>query len=73
MPDTQNKLAEHGERIASLEARTNGQDEAIKSSNEKFKNYVTSHEFAPVKLIVYGLAAVSMGAVLTKLVQLVVR
>lgn len=36
------------------------------------KKYVTQNEFKPIKLIVYGIVSICMGAVLTAIVALVV-
>ena len=44
----------------------------LKDLRDEFEKYVTHHEFGPVKLLVYGFAALILGAVMTAVIAKVV-
>ncbi len=58
--------------LARIDERTRHTDEKLADLDKRFSEYVTRHEFGPVRLIAYGLAVAAMAAVANALVGSVV-
>ncbi|MBT6511106.1 MAG: hypothetical protein P8Q36_02265 [Alphaproteobacteria bacterium] len=63
---------EHSELLARIDERTRHTDDKASDLERRFNDYVTKHEFGPVRLIAYGLAIAAMAAVVNALVGSVV-
>jgi len=63
---------EHSELLAGLDERALHNDNKVSDLERRFNDYVTKHEFGPVRLIAYGLAVAAMAAVVNALVGSVV-
>ena len=58
--------------LARIDERTRHTDEKLADLDRRFSDYVTRHEFGPVRLIAYGLAIAALAAVVNALIGSVV-
>lgn len=76
MPDKNEELHELRERVSVLETKVQNTNERVESNHLSFvnaiKELVSKVEFAPVKMIAYGLAATIMSSVLVAILSKVI-
>ena len=65
-------LVRSDELLVRIDERTRSTDKNIERLDENFKNYVTKHEFGPVKLIAYGLAIAVLAGVVNAIIGLAI-
>ena len=59
--------------LARIDERTLDLDRRLDHLDKRLEEYITRHEFTPVKLIAYGFSAVVFASVVTALVTTVLR
>ena len=72
VPDRRTPGVTNDALLARIDERTRHTDEKLADLDKRFSDYVTRHEFGPVRLIAYGLAVAAMAAVANALVGSVV-
>jgi len=74
--DNDKKHSESRENISvtlgRIDERTNALDKNLSRLDSKFEEYITRHEFTPVKILTYGFAGIVLVAVITALITSVV-
>lgn len=70
--DNHSKLNEINTLLARIDERTKELDRRFITLDHKLIDYITRHEFTPVKLITYGFAGLVMVSVVTALIATVV-
>lgn len=59
--------------LARIDERTLDLDKRLDHLDKRLEEYITRHEFTPVKLIAYGFSAIVFASVVTALVTTVLR
>lgn len=59
--------------LVRVDERTKGLVASVSKLEEKFDEYVTHHEFTPIRLIVFGFAGLILTSVIAAIVASVVK